>query len=209
MENIQQCDLEKDHLLTSRVLHLCSGILQLLQPPVSACAFYILNSRNVCSFTEIQYFLLMWKSSCSTGAFWSVCVCVSAWWSSLKQFCVFVCVLFLGAVCRGRVGQPGSLLLLLGDFRWASRAALKDDRRAVPVNERRLMSKRRKDGSWQSDHRGGRVQLQPHAGLHTLQHQPEPLPTSTRPHVSYTRVHTHTHTRMQSGSPAMGPKITI
>ena len=46
------------------------------------------------------------------------------------------------------------------------------------------MSKRRKDGSWQSDHYGGRVQLQPHTGLHTLQHQPEPLPTSSRPHVS-------------------------
>lgn len=48
------------------------------------------------------------------------------------------------------------------------------------------MSKRRKDGSWQSDHHGGRVQLQPHTGLHTLQHQPEPLPTSTRAHVSPT-----------------------
>lgn len=47
-----------------------------------------------------------------------------------------------------------------------------------------------KHGSWQSDHHGGRVQLQPHAGLHTLQHQPEPLPTSSRPHVS---IHMHTH----------------
>ena len=46
------------------------------------------------------------------------------------------------------------------------------------------MSKRRKDGSWQSDHYGGRVQLQPHTGLHTLQHQPEPLPTTSCPHVS-------------------------
>lgn len=46
-------------------------------------------------------------------------------------------------------------------------------------------------GSWKSDHRGGRVQLQPHTGLHTLQHQSEPLPASSRPHVS---AHTHTHT---------------
>lgn len=30
---------------------------------------------------------------------------------------------------------------------------------------------------------GGRVQHQPHTGLHLLQHQPGPLPAATRPHV--------------------------
>lgn len=52
-----------------------------------------------------------------------------------------------------------------------------------------LMSIRRKDGSWnsftrQSYHNGGWVQLQPNAGVHALQHQPEPLPASPRAHVS-------------------------
>lgn len=52
-----------------------------------------------------------------------------------------------------------------------------------------LMSIRRKDGSWnsftrQSYHNGGWVQLQPNAGVHSLQHQPEPLPASTRAYVS-------------------------
>lgn len=52
-----------------------------------------------------------------------------------------------------------------------------------------LMSIRRKDGSWnsftrQSYHHGGWVQLQPNAGVYTLQHQSEPLPASTRAYVS-------------------------
>lgn len=52
-----------------------------------------------------------------------------------------------------------------------------------------LMSIRRKDGSWnsftrQSYHNGGWVQLQPNAGVHSLQHQPEPLPASPRAYVS-------------------------
>lgn len=124
--------------------------------------------------------------------------------------CVSLCSLSVQtAVCRGRVGRPGRCCCCscchccCWETSWASWAALKDDRCTarcwIPVNERRLMSKRRKDGSWQSDHHGGRVQLQPHTGLHTLQHQPEPLPTSSCPHVSVTHTLSHTY---RSESPA-------
>lgn len=96
--------------------------------------------------------------------------------------------------------SAGLLLLLQGGFLGFWRAALKDDRRTarcwISVNEQHLMSKLWKDGSWQSDHHCGRVQLQPHTGLHALQHQPEPLPAPTRPHVS-SRSHTHTNTHTQ------------
>lgn len=52
-----------------------------------------------------------------------------------------------------------------------------------------LMSIRRKDGSWnsftrQSYHHGGWIQLQPHAGVHALQHQSEQVPASACAHVS-------------------------
>lgn len=54
-----------------------------------------------------------------------------------------------------------------------------------------LMPIGRKDGSWdsfsrQSYHNGGWVQLKPHAGIHTLQHQPEQIPATACTYVSIT-----------------------
>lgn len=52
-----------------------------------------------------------------------------------------------------------------------------------------LMPIGRKDGTWdsfsrQGYHNGGWVQLQPHPGIHALQHQPEPIPAATCTYVS-------------------------
>lgn len=54
-----------------------------------------------------------------------------------------------------------------------------------------LMPIERKDGTWdsfsrQSYHHGGWVQLQPHPGIHALQHQPEQVPAATCTYVSIT-----------------------
>lgn len=124
------------------------------------------------------------------------------WCVLAAEVCACVCLSLCCSV-SWLSRSPGLLLLLhfllllrllLGDFsgllEWPSR-----------MTAARLAAESRwtngvscpnggKDGSWQSDHHGGRVQLQPHAGLHTLQHQPEPLPTSSCPHVSIC-MHTH------------------
>lgn len=54
-----------------------------------------------------------------------------------------------------------------------------------------LMPIGRKDGTWdsfsrQGYHNGGWVQLQPHPGIHALQHQPEQIPAATCTYVSIT-----------------------
>lgn len=76
---------------------------------------------------------------------------------------------------------------ILGGGHWVMPAAWRVDPVAPrwPAHDPR---KRRYGAPWllplEGDHHGRRVQLEPHAGLHALQHQPEPLPASSRAHVS-------------------------
>lgn len=70
----------------------------------------------------------------------------------------------------------------------------------APESGELLMPIGRKDGTWdpfarQSHHNCGWVQLQPHPGVHALQHQPEQIPAATRTHVSIARELTRTGDR--------------
>lgn len=149
---------------------------------------FSLKVREICESEKIM---------CSFGFSFSLTMylyyCFAGLWHVAK---VSSFLRAAGRVLGGWVGRLLSLLPLRvtswAFFSWAAPKDVRCTHRCwIPVNERRLMSKRRKDGSWQSDHHGGWVQLQPDTGLHALQHQSEPLPTATRPHVSasVTRAH--------------------